>query len=69
MKITVNGKEAIIEGAVSVRELLSIQKVDMPDYVTVQINNEFILRDDFETLQIKENDVIEFLYFMGGGQE
>lgn len=69
MKITSNGKELIIENEVNVKELLSLQKVEMPDYVTVQINNEFVSRDDFEILLIKENDVVEFLYFMGGGKE
>lgn len=67
MKIKANGKEVILEKELSVKELLSFQNVEMQDYVTVQINDEFVNRDDFETLQVKDGDVIEFLYFMGGG--
>jgi sulfur carrier protein len=67
MKITVNGRDVVLEKDVTVNELLVTQKVEMPEYVTVQINDELIAREDFETLLIKENDTIEFLYFMGGG--
>lgn len=69
MKIAVNGKEVILEKTLSVKELLETQKVEMQDYVTVQINDEFIDRENFETLLIKEDDIVEFLYFMGGGAQ
>ncbi len=68
MKIHVNGKEVSIEKELTVKELLSVQNVEMQDYVTVQINDEFVVRDVFETLRVKDGDVVEFLYFMGGGQ-
>lgn len=67
MKIVANGKEVLLEKAVTVNELLVALKVEMPEYVTVQINDELIAREDFETLLVREGDVIEFLYFMGGG--
>lgn len=67
MEVTVNGKKENLEKEITVREILEIQKVEMPEYVTVQINDEFIAREEFETFLIKENDTIEFLYFMGGG--
>lgn len=67
MKIQVNGKEVVLEKELTVKELLGTQNVEMQDYVTVQINDEFVNRDDFETLLVKDGDVVEFLYFMGGG--
>ncbi|MDK2917957.1 MAG: sulfur carrier protein [Candidatus Petromonas sp.] len=67
MKIIVNGKEKEIEKEVNIPELLQIVEVKMPDMVTVEINGEIIYRDDFEKTIIRENDEIEFLYFMGGG--
>ena len=67
MKITVNGKDVLIEKGIAIKELLVNQKVEMLDYVTVQINDELIAREDFETLIVNEGDVVEFLYFMGGG--
>ncbi len=67
MKIHANGKEVLLERELTVKELLSYQNVEMQDYVTVQINDEFVDRDNFETLVVKDGDVVEFLYFMGGG--
>lgn len=67
MKIQANGKEVILEKELTVKELLSTQNVEMQDYVTVQINDEFVNREEFDTLLVKDGDVVEFLYFMGGG--
>lgn len=67
MKITVNGKEVQLEKDITIKDLLVAQRVEMQDYVTVQINDELIAREDFETQVVKDGDVVEFLYFMGGG--
>lgn len=69
MKIKVNGKSVVINDAVNVLELLKSQNAESIEYVTVQINDEFISNDDFETEIIKDGDIVEFLYFMGGGSE
>jgi len=37
-------------------------------YVTVSVNEEFIESGSFDTHVLKENDEVEFLYFMGGGR-
>jgi len=68
MRIRTNGEEVILERSVTVEELLILLKVEMPEYVTVQINDEFIDREDFSVREINEGDEIEFLYFMGGGE-
>ena len=67
MKITVNGKELVFEKVVTVSDMLKAQNVEMQEYVTVQINDDIIDREDFDTRTVKDNDVVEFLYFMGGG--
>lgn len=67
MRIKANGEELIIEGPVTVAELLLQLKVEMPEYVTVQINEEIIEREDFGSRKIAEGDEVEFLYYMGGG--
>ena len=36
-------------------------------YVTVSINDEFVARDEHDNIVLKDGDVVEFLYFMGGG--
>ncbi|MEA4924639.1 MAG: sulfur carrier protein ThiS [Syntrophomonadaceae bacterium] len=67
MRFKANGEEVVLANQVTVEELLVLLKVEMPQYVTVQINDEFILREDFPARRINEGDQIEFLYFMGGG--
>ena len=68
MKIKANGKDVVLEKETSIKELLTNLKVDMPEYVTVQVNEELVDSEDFEKTIVKEGDVVEFLYFMGGGQ-
>lgn len=67
MKIKVNGEVKKIKDLVTITEVLKIENVEMPDMVSVQLNGEFAERDRFDKTVIKENDEIEFLYFMGGG--
>lgn len=69
MKIKVNGKEQTFEsGPAAVSELLTICNVSQPDMVSVQLNGEFVKKDDYKTVQVKAGDEIDFLYFMGGGE-
>jgi sulfur carrier protein len=35
--------------------------------VSVQVNGEFVGRDDFSTFLVNNGDEVDFLYFMGGG--
>lgn len=67
-KITVNGKIQEVEIPITVAELIKLNNVSQPDMVSVQVNEEFVEREDFPTKSLKDGDVIDFLYFMGGGQ-
>ncbi len=68
MKIKVNGKEQNFDkDSLSVSELLNLSKVEKPEMVSVQLNGEFVKKEDLEKTNLKENDEVEFLYFMGGG--
>ena len=49
-------------------QLVIDEKVETPEYVTVTINDEFVESGAFESTKLKDGDVVEFLYFMGGGQ-
>lgn len=68
MKIVVAGKTKEVSEATTVAQLIRQEQVEMPEYVTVSINEEFINREDFDSHVIQEADNVEFLYFMGGGQ-
>ena len=68
MQITINGEvEQIAESNLTIARLLKINKVESPDMVSVQLNEEIIDRAHYETITVSSNDAIEFLYFMGGG--
>ena len=68
MKITVSGTEKEVKDGLTLPELIEMENVETPEYVTVSINEEFIPGDHKETYQLKDGDNVEFLYFMGGGQ-
>ena len=68
MLITVNGKETILDKEVNITGLLNQGYVEMQEYVTVQVNDEIVPRDEYNNYLIKEGDIVEFLYYMGGGR-
>ena len=67
MNLTVNGKALSIDKSINLKELLTVAKAEQPDYVTVELNGEFVDHSGFETTFVKDGDTVEFLYFMGGG--
>jgi sulfur carrier protein len=67
MRITVNGKPALISGKLSINGMLDELKTPDALYVTVQLNGVILRRDDFDAITLEENDAVELLYFMGGG--
>ena len=67
-KIYVNGDAQEVSLPLNVSELIQQQNVQQPDMVSVQVNEEFAEREDWESIQLKEGDKVDFLYFMGGGQ-
>ena len=68
MQLTINGKEETVPDALNVTDLLKLRGIETPEMVSVELNNEILKRDDFESTQLKENDQLEFLFFMGGGR-
>ncbi len=70
MKITVNGKEEIIQKTeISVLELLKSNNVQSVEMISVQLNGNFVDNSELENILLKENDELDFLYFMGGGSQ
>lgn len=68
MKIKVNGEQKDFSASLNISALLKENKVEQPEMVSVQLNGEFVERENFETTKVKEGDEVDFLYFMGGGQ-
>ena len=68
MVITVAGEKKEVAEGITIAQLIEQENVEMPMYVTVSVNEEFIEAGTFDTHVLKENDEVEFLYFMGGGR-
>lgn len=68
MTITVAGNKKEVADNLTVAQLIIDENVETPKYVTVTINDEFVKSGTFEETTLKDGDVVEFLYFMGGGQ-
>jgi sulfur carrier protein len=66
--VTINGKREVVSAErLTVVDLLKIKEVAMPDMVSVQINGDILNRTDYASTVVRDNDNVEFLYFMGGG--
>ena len=66
-KIYVNGDVQEVSLPLNVSELIQLSNLQQPEMVSVQVNEEFAEPNDWEKIQIKEGDKVDFLYFMGGG--
>lgn len=65
MRVKINGKSEETTTS-TVLELLQSKDIE-PQMVSVELNSEIVDREAYGRTAIKEDDAIEFLFFMGGG--
>ena len=65
MQLTINGKVESLEVS-TVADVLKVKEID-PQLVAVEINTQMIDQENLGITSLKENDKLEFLFFMGGG--
>lgn len=66
-QIIVNDEKQEVSLPLTLEELIKINKVFQPEMVTIQVNEDFAEKEDYEKIQLKDGDRVDFLYFMGGG--
>ena len=66
-KIFVNGEAKDISFPLNITGVVKQLLVENPEMVSVQVNEEFAEREDWDNIQVNEGDKVDFLYFMGGG--
>lgn len=66
MEITLNGEAQQVPQNCTVLELLLARKL-APESVVVEVNLAIIPADDFAHKALQSGDIIEILYFVGGG--
>jgi len=67
MKLTVSGSQKEYADDLTLAQLVEIEKVETPIYVTVSLNEAFVESGAFAKTTLHDGDTVEFLYFMGGG--
>ena len=68
MQLTINGKRQRIAGDKwNLTQLLKVQQVQHPNTVLIQLNGEMVAGKNYEYTQLKDNDEVEILYYLGGG--
>ena len=65
MQLTINGKVENLEVS-TVMDVLKAKNID-PQLVAVEVNTQMIDQENLGTTSLKEDDKLEFLFFMGGG--
>jgi sulfur carrier protein len=68
LDLTVQGRSLHYHGPWNVRSLLESQGENAA-YANVRINGTVLGRRDFENVPLKNGDAVDFLYYMGGGQD
>jgi len=66
MEIYLNGKKIEVKDNITVLELLKEKNI-RPEVVTVEVNDRILKREEFENFVLKKGDIVEFVFFMGGG--
>lgn len=68
MNITINGvSKSFPNPFITISVLLKECNVENPQLVTVQHNGNFVDRKQYVAEIVRENDDVDFLYFLGGG--
>jgi len=64
--ILINGKEEMLEGELSISELLKRKNI-RPEVVTIEVNGKIIKREEYEKIFLKNGTQLEMVFFIGGG--
>ncbi len=65
MRLRINGKIEETE-AKNILDLLQSKDIE-PAMVSVELNSKILDRDHYSSVKLQEEDTIELLFFMGGG--
>ena len=67
INITINGKTKSISGGISLLSLLKLLDIN-PEQVAIEYNRVIMDKNQFDSIYLKENDSLEIITFVGGGQ-
>jgi sulfur carrier protein len=67
LKLIVAGNPKEYPEGITLAQLIALEQVENPEYVTVSLNDDFVEQGAFASAVLRGGDSVEFLYFMGGG--
>ena len=62
----VNGKEVVIKSTQTIYEYLKNNNYNL-ERIVIELNGEIVSKDKYNTVNLKDTDVMEVLTFVGGG--
>ncbi len=62
----VNGKEVVIKNVQTIYEYLKDNNYNL-QRVVIELNGEIVSKEKYNTINLKDTDVMEVLTFVGGG--
>jgi cysteine synthase A len=68
IRFFLNGKPEESGQTLTINELLESKKIKI-EMVTVELNDRIIGKEEYTSVPVKDGDRVEFVYYMGGGQE
>jgi sulfur carrier protein len=67
MRVRINGKEETLpEGLTTLQELVENRAL-VPERVVVEVNLQVVPREDWPKVNLREEDSLEIVSFVGGG--
>ena len=66
IKIKINGKVKLINENIKLANLIKILKIPIKK-VAIELNEEIVDKKKLNNINLKKNDIIEIVHFIGGG--
>jgi thiamine biosynthesis protein ThiS len=66
MQVIINGENKEVRENITLSDLISELQISAKR-IAVEVNEKVVRRQDWEITQLKENDKIEIVHFVGGG--
>ncbi|NLW81979.1 MAG: sulfur carrier protein ThiS [Desulfovibrionales bacterium] len=66
MRVIVNGREMMLDGGLSLRDLIASVHAD-PAVVVAELNRNIVPSSAFSETMLQDGDRVELLSFVGGG--
>ena len=66
IKIKLNGKKILLHNKINLSDLVTNLKIPIKK-VAIELNNEIVDKKKINKINLKNNDKIEIVHFIGGG--